>query len=50
LIYPRALSHPDLGKIAKNARALVEKEYTYKAAVERYRKILGDLSGKSLYD
>lgn len=32
----RALSHPDLGKMAKNACALLEKEYTYKAAVERY--------------
>jgi len=39
----RALSHPDLSKIAKNARALVEKEYTYEAAVERYRNILASL-------
>lgn len=45
----RALTHANLEEIAKNARALVEKEYTYKAAVERYRKILGDLLGKSLY-
>lgn len=45
----RALSHPNLEEIVNNARALVEKEYTYKAAVERYRKILGDLLGKSIY-
>ena len=32
----RALNHQDLDKIVKNARELVEKEYTYEAAVERY--------------
>lgn len=42
----RALSHPDLGKIAKNARALVEKEYTYEKAVERYREVLDTLDTK----
>ena len=36
----RALEHPDVEKITKNARTLVENEYTYVAAVERYRKIL----------
>lgn len=46
----RALSHPRLGEIAHNACSLVEREYTYDKAVERYRKILGDLLGKSLYD
>jgi len=42
----RALSHPDLEEIAQNARALVEKEFTYEKAVERYRKVLSDLLGK----
>jgi len=32
-----------LDKIAKNARELIEKEYTHEAAVERYRKILTSL-------
>ena len=40
----RALSSPDLSLITKNARALVEKEYTYEAAVERYRNILESIS------
>jgi glycosyltransferase involved in cell wall biosynthesis len=35
----RALEHPMLEEIVKNARKLVEKEYTYEAAVVRYRKI-----------
>jgi len=39
----RALSHPNLEEIVNNARALVEKEYTYEKAVERYRKILASL-------
>jgi glycosyltransferase involved in cell wall biosynthesis len=36
----RALEHPDLGRIVENARALVEREFTYEVAVERYRGIL----------
>lgn len=36
----RVLNYPDLDKIVKNARELVEKEFTYGAAVERYEKIL----------
>lgn len=36
----RALSHPNLEEITRNARALVEKEFTYEAAVETYRKVL----------
>jgi len=36
----RALEHPELEMIVENARALVEREFTYEAAVERYRKIL----------
>ena len=39
----RALYHPDLENIAKNARALVEREFTYEAAVEKYRMILKEL-------
>ena len=40
----RALEHPNLDEIVKNARALVEREFTYEAAVERYRKILENCS------
>jgi len=39
----RALEHPDLEKVIENARALVEREFTYEAAVERYREILEEL-------
>ena len=39
----RALNHPDLEKIAKNARELVEKEFAYEVTIERYRKILKEL-------
>jgi glycosyltransferase involved in cell wall biosynthesis len=39
----RALNHPDLVQIARNARALVEREFTRDAAVERYRRILENL-------
>ena len=39
----RALEHPNLDEIVKNARELVEKEFTYEAAVERYRKILENI-------
>ena len=39
----RALGYLDLERIVKNARELVEKEFTYKVAVERYRKILKEL-------
>ena len=40
----RALNDPNLEEIANNARALTESEFTYEAAVERYRRILGDLA------
>lgn len=40
----RALNHPGLEEIANNARALVEKEFTYEAAVERYRRILSEVA------
>jgi len=36
----RALNYPNLDEIVKNARELVEKEFTYEAAVEGYSKIL----------
>ena len=36
----RALTHPGLGRITHNARALVEREFTFEEAVERYRRIL----------
>ena len=36
----RVLNHPDLDIIVKNARELIEREFTYEAAVEKYRKIL----------
>ncbi len=36
----RALDHPNLEQIAPNARSLVERDFTYEAAVERYRNIL----------
>ena len=37
------LECPYLNRIVKNARELVETEYTYEAAVERYRRVLKDL-------
>ena len=40
----RALNHPNLEQITKNARALVEREFTYEKAVERYRQILDEVS------
>ena len=39
----RALAYPNLDKIIKNARVLVLKEFTYEAAVNRYKKILSDM-------
>ena len=39
----RALNHPNLDRIAKNARELIESEYTHEAAVERYRDVLASL-------
>lgn len=39
----RALNHPNLDKIARNARELIEREYTHQAAVERYRDVLASL-------
>ena len=36
----RVLEHPDLERIVGNARALVEREFTYEVAVEQYKMIL----------
>lgn len=35
----RVLNHPKLEEIARNARALVEREFTYETAVENYRRV-----------
>ena len=35
-----SLDYPDLGNIVTNAKKLVEEEYSYEAAVERYSRIL----------
>jgi len=43
----RALNHPDLEQIAQNACTLVEREFTFEKAVERYREILSELLSKS---
>ena len=42
----RALNHPNLEQVAANARALVERKYTFEAAVERYGKIFEELLRK----
>jgi len=42
-----ALNDPNLGNIAKTARALIEKEYTYEAVMERLNKSLGTLASLS---
>jgi glycosyltransferase involved in cell wall biosynthesis len=43
----RALNDSNLDIIVKNAKELIEEEYTYEAAVERYRKILENLGVKN---
>jgi len=43
----RVLNHPDLVQITRNARALIETQFTYEKAVERYRKILSQLPAKN---
>ncbi len=43
----RVLNHPSLVQITRNARALVETQFTYEKAVERYRKILSQLPAKN---
>jgi glycosyltransferase involved in cell wall biosynthesis len=39
----RALNRPDLEQIARNGRALVEREFTYEKAVEAWRDVLHSL-------
>ena len=39
-----ALNHPNLEKVAIKARALVGREFTYEAAVERYKNTLDSLA------
>lgn len=39
-----SLEHPNLGKMAENAMILISKEFTYEAAVNRYKKILEEIS------
>ena len=39
----RALNHPNLEKIEENARALVERKFTYEAAVVRYKSIINNM-------
>lgn len=41
----KALGHPNLSEIAKNARRLIEQEYSYEATVQKYRHALHDLIG-----
>jgi glycosyltransferase involved in cell wall biosynthesis len=36
----RVLNHPKLPEITRRARALIESEYSYEAAVCRYKNIL----------
>jgi glycosyltransferase involved in cell wall biosynthesis len=38
----RALNHPHLEKISENARKLVEHEFTFEKAVNRFRKIIDE--------
>lgn len=40
----RAQTHRDLDSIAQESRALIEKEYTYAAAVERYQSMLASMN------
>ena len=41
----RALEHPNLNEIVRNAMDIIEEKYSYEAAVERYRKILESAGG-----
>ena len=41
-----ALNHPKLNQISQNARAFVEKEYSYKAMKEKWHKLLTSLSAE----
>jgi glycosyltransferase involved in cell wall biosynthesis len=43
----RALDHPDLEVISKNARTLIEKNFSYKATVEKHKNLIEILQGQS---
>jgi glycosyltransferase involved in cell wall biosynthesis len=43
-----ALASPELADISANARALIEKKYTFDVAVERYRRILDTIIASKL--
>lgn len=43
----KALDYPNLDKIAKNARTLIEREYNYEVVVERYKKALANITNKA---
>ena len=40
----RALNHPNLDEVVRNAQALIEKEYTYEVVVKRYQTMLQTVS------
>jgi glycosyltransferase involved in cell wall biosynthesis len=39
----RALNHPNLEEIGRNAHALIERKFTYRTAVERYGSVIASL-------
>jgi glycosyltransferase involved in cell wall biosynthesis len=43
----RALEYPNSNEVIENAKNLIDREYTYEAAVERYRHILRVVVGSS---
>jgi glycosyltransferase involved in cell wall biosynthesis len=43
----KTLEHPNLDEITKNARKLINREFTYEAAVKRYKKIFDSIYGQS---
>ena len=43
----RALNHPDLEQVGRNARNLAEREFTFEKAVDSYRGILENLSQRN---
>jgi len=43
----RVLNHPDIEQITRNARELMERDFSYGVTVERYRKILSSVSRNS---
>jgi glycosyltransferase involved in cell wall biosynthesis len=42
----RALSHPKLGEIAENGRALVQKEFNFEKTRERFKNALADINSR----